>query len=138
MLIRLPLAFVAGLAIYMVSMMMTTYDGILSLILQPIMGGILTAIALVGVSVLASPLLFPAVWQRWRRVWWISLVMLVLGLASLVASWHPSLRIEVADPETGGTRESFQPAMAIGGWLAVMFSLAYCPVIGLHGDRRWL
>ena len=137
MLLRLPLAFIAGLTIYMIAMAMTVYDGLLSLIFQPIVGSILTAIALAGVIVLGAPLLLESVWQRWRRVWWISVVLFAFGIASFLASWHPSLRGEERDPETGEMTETFQPAMAIGGWFAVMFSLAYCPKIGVRGDRRW-
>jgi len=138
MLVRLPLAFVAGLTIYMVAMVMTVYDGLLSMVFQPIVGTMFTAVALGVLTALGTPLLLQPVWQRWRRVWWISIVLLALGLASLVVSWHPSLRVEMSDPEIGGMRESFQPTLAVGGWLAVMFSLAFCPKIGLHGDRRWL
>lgn len=138
MVIRLPLAFILGLAIYLIAMAMTTYDGLASLILQPIMGSILTGLALLALLVAGSPLLIGAVWKRWRRAGWFVLGLSVIGIVCLVASWHPSLRERVLDPETGALADSFHPALALGGWLAAMFGVAFCPSLGFHGDRRWV
>jgi hypothetical protein len=137
MAIRLPLAFVLGLVIYMIAMAMTTYDGVLSLIFQPIVGSILTALALFVLLVAGSPLLIGAVWKHWRRAGWLVLGLTVIGIACLIASWHPSLRIQVLDPDTGGMVDSFHP-VAVVGWLAAMFGVAFCPALGFRGDRRWL
>jgi len=138
MAIRLPLAFILGLVIYMIAMVMTTYDGITSLILQPIMGSILTGVALVALVVVGSPLLIGAVWKQWRRAGWFVLSVTVVGVACLIVSWHPSLRVKVLNPDTGAMVESFQPALAVGGWFASMFGVAFCPTIGFRGDRRWV
>src|SRR3954464_15783057 len=102
MAIRLPLAFILGLVIYLIAMMMTTYDGIASLILQPFMGAILTALALLALLVVGSPLLIEAVWKRWRRAGWFVLGVTMIGIACVIASWHPSLRVKVLNPDTGG------------------------------------
>jgi hypothetical protein len=93
--IRLPLAFILGLVIYMIAMAMTTYDGVVSLILQPIVGSILTGLALIVLLVVGSPLLIGAVWKHWRRAGWFVLGLTVVGIACLIASWHPSLRVQV-------------------------------------------
>ena len=138
MLIRLPLAFVLGLAIYMIAMVMTVYDGVASMIFQPIVGSILTALALLALCAGGGPLLITAVWRRWRRVGWLALFITVAGIVALFASWHPSLRVQVTDPETRMLRDSFHPALAVAGWLAAMFGVAFCPAIGFRGDRRWV
>jgi hypothetical protein len=138
MAIRLPLAFILGLAIYMIAMVMTTYDGIASLILQPIMGSILTGLALIALLVVGSPLLIGAVWKRWRRAGWLVLGVTMIGIACLIASWHPSLRVKVLNPDTGAMVDSFHPALAVGGWFAAMFGVAFCPALGFRGDRRWV
>ncbi len=137
MVVRLPLAFLLGLVIYMISMMMTTYDGCLSLLLQPLMGALVTGLSLIVVCILGSPLLFPRVWERWRHVWGIPILLTVAGIGSFIASWHPSLREKVLNPDTHMWVDSFQPALAIGGWLAAMFGVAFCPLIGFRDDRRW-
>ena len=138
MVIRLPLAFVLGLIMYMIAMMLTTYDGALSIALQPLMGTILCLIALAALCLLGSPLLITAVWNRWRKTWWLPLLITVLGLAAFVISWHPALRVKLINPDTHETIESFQPALSAGGWLAAMFGIAFCPIIGFSGDRRWI
>jgi hypothetical protein len=138
MAIRLPLAFVLGLVIYMIAMAMTVYDGALSLIFQPIVGSILTGLALFALCVFGSPLLIGGVWKRWQRVGWLVLLLSVAGIACFVASWHPSLRVQVLDPETNMMVDSFHPVLSIGGWLLAMFGLLFCPAIGFRGDRRWV
>jgi MFS family permease len=138
MAIRLPLAFMLGLAIYMIAMVMTTYDGITSLVLQPLMGSILTGLALAGLLVVGSPLLIGAVWERWRRAGWLVLGVTIIGVACLIAAWHPSLRAKVLNPDTGAMVDSFHPALAVGGWIAAMFGVAFCPALGCRGDRRWV
>jgi hypothetical protein len=138
MAIRFPLAFVVGLVIYMIAMAMTVYDGALSLIFQPIVGSILTLVALLALCIVGSPLLITAVWKQWRRAGWFALLLSVVGVLSFIASWHPSLRVKVLDRETNTMAESFQPFLAIGGWLVAMFGLLFCPAIGFRGDRRWV
>ncbi|HEY0010214.1 MAG TPA: hypothetical protein VGB55_15930 [Tepidisphaeraceae bacterium] len=137
MAIRLPLAFVLGLVIYLIAMAMTTYDGVLSLIFQPIVGLIFTALALLALGVIGSPLLIGRVWRHWRRAGWWVLGLTVIGIACLGASWYPSLRVTVLNPDDGTSVESFHPALAVGGWLIAMFGIAFCPKLGFRGDRRW-
>jgi hypothetical protein len=137
MLVRLPLAFILGLAIYMIAMMMTTYDGLGSLILQPIVGSILTAIALAGLCVVGSPLLIKHIWNRWQRGGWFVLLISVAGLAALVLSWEP-YRVKVVVPETQTVVDTFHPTLSLAGWFCVMAGVAFCPKIGFRGDRRWM
>jgi len=137
MLIRLPLAFILGLLIYLIAMAMTVFDGFPSLIFQPIVGSILTSISLLCLCVIGSPLLVPSVWHRWRRVGWWALLLTAGGVACFMASWHPSLRVKVLDPDSKTMVDSFQPVLATGGWLLSMFGLLFCPRIGFRGDRRW-
>src|SRR4051812_45217033 len=107
MLIRLPLAFALGLLLYMIAMMMTTYDGALSMILQPLMGALLTGLSLTVLCILGNPLLFRRVWERWRRLGWMPIVLTAAGVASVVVAWHPSLREKVLNPDTHAWVETF-------------------------------
>lgn len=138
MAVRLPLAFAVGWTIYMIAMAMTVYDGILSLILQPIAGTIATVLGLGAMCIIGSPLLIARVWKQWRRIGWFVLPLSVVGVACFIASWHPDLRVKVVDPETNMMVDSFHPVLSIGGWLLAMFGVLFCPAIGLHGDRRWV
>jgi hypothetical protein len=89
------------------------------------------------VTLVGSPLLIKSVWVRWQKLWWISPLLFVTGILSLVVSWHPALRVQVWDSEIHAMTDSFQPELAIAGWLTAMFAATYCPMVGLRGDRRW-
>lgn len=135
-LIRFCLAFVFGLMVYLMAVGMTVYDGTLSAIGQMVCGSVLTLGALLAILVVGSPLLISSIWRRWERVWWLSLLITVIGVGSFVASWLPYLRVSVVDPETQQPVGSFQPVLAIGGWLCAMFGIAFCPVIAPGRNRR--
>ena len=109
MLIRLPLAMILGTVAYMIAMVMTVYDGPLSLIFQPIIAIILAGIAAVVLLVLGSPLLHPRIWSALKHVWWLPAIIATLGVLAMIASWHPSLRVGVWDPELRMQVESFHP-----------------------------
>ncbi len=138
MAVRLPLAFAVGWMIYMIAMAMTVYDGILSLVFQPIVGSVATVLGLLALCIIGSPLLITGVWKHWRRLGWLVLLLSVMGVACFIASWHPSLRVKVLDPETNMMEDSFHPVLSIGGWLLAMFGVLFCPAIGFRGDRRWV
>lgn len=127
---RFALAFVLGLVLYLLAVGMTVYDGALSAIFQTFFGSVFTALALLALSIVGSPLLLRSTWRQWRRIWWVSVSIAVLGAAAILTSWHPCLRVRILDPETGRLTESFHPALAIGGWLAMMFGVAFCPLLG--------
>jgi hypothetical protein len=87
--------------------------------------------------VVGSPLLIGRVWEKWRRLGWLALLLTVVGIAACLASWDPDLRVQVWDSQTQSMEDSFHPVLAIGGWLAAMFGIAFNPAIGLRGDHRW-
>ena len=137
MAVRFPIAMILGVVAYLIAMAMTVYDGALSLIFQPIVGSILTGIACVALTVLASPLLITRVWNFWRRLWPVPLLLAMAGVVSMAASWHSSLRIQVWDPELHMQVESFHPVLAMGGWAAMLFGILWLPKIALTRDARW-
>lgn len=138
MLVRLPLAFVTGLALYMIAMVLSVYDGLLSLLLQPIMGSVVTLIALFALVVIGSPLLFKRNWAWWARNWWLSIALAGLGVIAFVTAWIPSLQVAVFDPDLQQTINQPNPALGMGGWLAVVFAVLWCPKIGLFRSKRWI
>lgn len=138
MLLRLPLAFAAGWIAYMIAMAMTVYDGLLSMIFQPVIGAIFTSLGLLFVTLSGCILLWAPVWRRWRIIGlWICLALLILGITAMGVSWHPNLRITVWDEIQQSHVQSFEPRLALGGWAVLMFSIAYLPRLSFHGDGRW-
>lgn len=138
MLLRLPIAFAVGWIAYLIAMAMTVYDGMLSMIFQPIVGAIFTSLGLLLVTLSGCILLWIPVWRRWRQVGsWICLALLISGITAIIMSWHPSLRITVWDEIEHAYVQSFEPRLAIGGWALLMFAIAYLPRLSLRGDGRW-
>ena len=118
---QFAVAFVVAWFYYMIAMMMTSYDGVLSMIFQPIMGAIFAAVAVVLCFILGLPIRFIRSLRKvWRSVWWLPLFVGAVGFVFMVMSWV--LRVTVHDPATGMEVQTFQPAMAIVGWFLSVFA----------------
>lgn len=119
-------ALIVGVCYYMLAVAMTVYDGILSMIFQPIMGAILTCTAIIGLLIIGLPVrLMKKTNNWWRAHWWISFVLGGIAFAMMCASWLPQIRVKVFDPETQMQVESFHPTLAIGGWLLTLFAVLH-------------
>jgi type IV secretory pathway VirB2 component (pilin) len=127
------LAWVVGLFFYMIAMMMTTYDGFISMICQPIMGSIMTSIALLLCIIIGSPLLFNRLWKFWEKIWWVSIVIIFISFLSLCLSWYP-FKETVIDPINKTPVETFNVPMSLSGWMGMMFGIFYCPAFSI----QWL
>lgn len=137
MAIRFPISMILGIVAYLIAMSMTVYDGAMSMIFQPIVGLIFTGISCVVLTIIASPLLITRIWRVWQRLWPFPLLLAAAGVVSMIASWHPSLRVQAWDPELQMQFESFQPALAMGGWATMLFGILWLPKIALTRDARW-
>lgn len=129
---------VFGVIAYLIAMAMTVYDGLLSLIFQPIIAVILNGIVCNLLLVIASPLLFTPIWRYWRRLWFIPLLTVVGGIACMVLSWHPAMRVQVWHPELQMQMDSFEPILMIGGWLGMLFGVLWSPHLAITKDGRWV
>ena len=119
-------ALIIGTFYYMVAVVMTMYDGLLTMILQPIIGGIFTAIAIAVLIIIGLPIrLVRSINQWWRYYWWIPLTIGTIAFVMMCASWHPSLRIIVFDSELQRDTETFNPVLSIGGWLLTLFAVLH-------------
>lgn len=127
--IAIPQIFVAlvvGIGCYLLAVAMTVYDGILSMIFQPIMGAIFTGAAIIGLLILGLPIrLVKRINIWWKAHWWISLLLGCVALAMMCASWIPRMRVKVLNPETQIQIDSFHPALALGGWLLALFAVLH-------------
>jgi hypothetical protein len=122
------LAFVVGWVVYMIAMMMTVYDGILSMILQPFMAvlcsGLFVASALLVGLILKIPLI-----SRWWRSSRLGALTLVLG-SSFVLCFGSALGITqvYTDHENGRQFMGLHSAAALSGYFALIFALANWPL----------
>lgn len=135
---QIAAAFIVGWCYYMLAMVMTVYDGVLSLIFQPIMGGILTAIAVLLMLALGLPIRLHSKLNRfWRSVWWLPIV---LGTAAFIMMWlscQPSFTTREYDPDFERDILVFHTVLAPAGWLLTLFSvLHFYPPIPMLFRRR--
>ena len=119
-------ALMVGVCYYMLAMAMTVYDGILSLIFQPIVGTIITSIAIAVLLVLGLPIRhLPRLHQWWRKHGWFVFVLGTMAFGMMHASWLPPLRIQTTHPDLGTSVDSFHPVLAFGGWMLTIFSVLH-------------
>jgi hypothetical protein len=119
-------ALLVGVSYYMLAMAMTVYDGLLSMIFQPIMGAICTVVAIIILLVVGLPIrLMKKVNQWWKDHWWIAFILGTLAFAMMFVSWMPLFRIKMFDPETGIQFDSFHPVFSIGGWMLTIFAVLH-------------
>ena len=119
-------ALIVGVLYYMLAVILTIYDGILSLILQPIAGAFFSGLAIAFLLVLGLPIRLSKKLHAWWRVhWWIAPALLGLATLMIVASWLPLLRAQYIDPEWGTQEESFNQFLAPVGWLLTLFAILH-------------
>jgi len=119
-------AVLVGLFFYMVATVLTLYDGLLSLVFQPVIGGFFSLVVVLGLLVIGLPIrMIPGVNRWWKRYWWVSLLAAGVAFLMMWASWIPSMRIVIVDPDLQIERESFQPLLSIGGWVLAMFAVLH-------------
>jgi hypothetical protein len=117
-------ALLVGVFYYMLAMAMTVYDGVLSLIFQPIIAVILTTIGIGIVWLVGLPIrLFSGLRSWWIDHWWISFAIGTVAFVMMWASWLPSLRIQVWNPDLESHEDSFHPLLGFGGWLLTVFAV---------------
>jgi hypothetical protein len=119
-------ALVAGIFFYMVAVVMTVYDGILSMVFQPIMGGIFSVIAIILLLIIGLPIrLNQKLNHWWRTHWWLSGLLGAIGFISMILSWIPPFQITVYDDILKQNAQSFNPILSISGWLLLLFALLH-------------
>ena len=127
-------ALLIGVCYYMLAVAMTVYDGLISMIFQPIMGAIFTGIAILLLLLIGLPI---RLWKQlnvwWRSHWWIPFVIGTVAFIMICLSWSPGLRVQVMDPDLNIMVDSFHPLLAIGGWLLTLFA-----VLHFYPPMPWL
>ena len=136
--LRLLIAWVAGWIVYMITMMMTTYDGFPSMVLQPVMGAICASLSVLIVLIAGSPLVFPKIWKWWTKMWWLSSAIFALSIIAMFLSWLPGNRIMVYNPDISSEIESFHPVLGLGGWFGMLFGIAWTPILSIRNTIHFI
>lgn len=121
--IQVTTALLVAWLYYMIAMMMTTYDGFPSLLLQPFMGAIFACVAVLICLLIGLPIRFVVSVRRlWQRLWWLPLFLGSLGFVLMVLSWLPPFRQTTYDQIRQMEVQTFQPILAVSGWLVSIFA----------------
>lgn len=129
-------AFCIGWLVYMVAMVLTVYDGLLSLIFQPILAALWSGFV-VGLSLLVGLLLrlrpVSRVWNGSRR--WAALIA-ITSVFILVFGYFVGITYIGVDPDTQQEIKILHPAAALGGYFFLLFSIANWPIrkAEVHGQ----
>lgn len=119
-------ALVVGVCYYMLAVAVTVYDGIFSVIFQPIMGAIFSGIAIFLLLILGLPIrLSKNLNNWWKSHWWLPIVIGTAAFIMMCLSWLPYFRVKVLDTEMDVMLDSFHPVLAIGGWLLTLFAVLH-------------
>ena len=122
----------------MIAMVMTTYDGIMSFIFQPIVAVFLSGISVLAICVVGLPLMIPKLWMIWSRAWVVPTGIFTISLCLMYMSWLPQYREYVSDGDTGVQVPTFNTMMVLGGWFLLGFSIVWHPKIGFSGTKKWI
>jgi hypothetical protein len=122
-------AFGAGWLIYMIAMMMTVYDGGLSLIFQPIMGALCSALFVLLALAAGLALRIPPIRRGWSADPRIAGALVLLGLGVLLfGSRAGFMAAGVIDPADMIIQRELRPAAGLTAYFAILFAVANWPV----------
>ena len=126
-LIWIGVAFATSWILYMVGMLLTSYDGLLSLIFQPIMASVFSTIGIAVSLIFGLIIRYPPIGNWWRKTYlWASLGV-ALGSATLILAYPLGFTTTVQHFETGSDMKIIAPGLAIAAWLLIVFALTNWP-----------
>lgn len=121
--------------VYMVAMVLTVYDGLLSMIFQPIMAAIWATVAVVISLVLGLIFLVPPIGRAWRKAWFLSPALAVGSVILMCFGAKWGLTETYRDPETGEQWIGLNSWVALGSYLTMVFAVANYQAFSVTPDR---
>ena len=126
--IAIGIAFVVGWLVYMIAMMMSVYDGVPSLIFQPIFAALFSGFV-VGLSLLVGLLLrVPPLARAWNASWLGAASIAAASVCILVFGYSLGLTDVGVNPETNQVVTMLHPAAGLAGSFSLVFSIANWPI----------
>lgn len=120
-------AFAVGWIVYMVGMILTTYEGLLSLILQPIMAAVVSGL-FVCLALLVGLCLQLSWFRWWKRGPLPAAVLAGISLGILTFGYFLGITYVGVHPETDSEVLILHPAAALAGYFGLLFAVANWPV----------
>ena len=125
--LRWMAAWVVGVVMYLLGVLVFPYAGFETLICQPPMAIVIAAISVAIVVVVGSPLQLPGVRQYWRRLWPFAAVIVVAALALLFVAPALGYTGQYVNPETGQPFVGPDLGTSLSGYFLLLFGIANWP-----------
>ena len=139
MLIRIPLASILGGMLWGLENLLTYYADPISVILSGVFGVIVSGFLALVFAVLFLPVVLTRAWNVWRRMSFVPLILLGIGVICAFVARHSSMLLPGIDPEFGSmTVYSANPWFWLASWLLVIFSVVVMPFMGISSTTQWL
>lgn len=121
-------AWIVAWVTYMIAMMMTTYDGLLSLIFQPIMAAIASTLFVSAALLVGLVLRVPFVRKVWTATWAWAAALAALSILAMCLGSTLGLTYIYTNPETKTQFRGIHPAAALLSYFTLIFSIANWPL----------
>jgi hypothetical protein len=116
-------AFIVGFLFYVVTILMSSYDGILTIFGAAFSATIFTLASMLLLSFIGLPLrLYAPLRVWWRTYWWIPLVTASFAFFLAVLSWTPGFQITVYDPDLETNFQSCSPGLWLSSYFLLIFA----------------
>ena len=127
-LLTIGLAFAAGWMVYMVAMLRSTYDGLPSLLLQPVMAALASGLFVGAALVSGLALKLPVLRAGWNSsaIW--AVLIGLAALATLLFGSSLGWTSLATHPDTGEPIRGLHPAAALAGYFSLIFAIVNWPL----------
>jgi hypothetical protein len=120
-------AFCLGWIIYMIAMILTVYDGVLSMIFQPFMAALCSAVFVALALVVGLVLRIPILSRWWTSTPLWAAILAGASLLLLAFGYWLGLTDVGTNPETGEQFTMLHPLAALAGYFFALFAVANWP-----------
>ena len=121
-------AWALGWLVYMVAMVVTVYDGIMSMIFQPIIGAVITTMTVIGSLVVGLLFRVPPIGRAWRAAWFMAPLLVIGSILLMCFGTRWGLTEAFTNPETGQQGVGLSPRVGITSYLVMVFAVANWPL----------
>lgn len=130
-LLAIATAFGVGWLVYMIGVL-TEYDGVLSLLFQPIMAVFFSGLTVLLALLVGLVLRLPPLARLWNASAFWAFAVAGASQFFLICGYSLGLTDVGTHPETKQQFVMLHPAVAVGGYFFLVFSIANWPI------RRWV
>jgi hypothetical protein len=121
-------AWLVGWLVYMIGMVLTVYDGILSLIFQPIMAALVSGMCVGLCFMVGLVFKIPVVGKVWGASRFTAMTLATLSVFLMIFGSTFGFTQTFTDPESGAKIVGLHSGLAVACYWALLFSLVNFPI----------